>query len=239
MDTRSTNLFDEELYAAYASGALPAPMRLLIDTQADLNTDVARLRNDADALSGLMLETVAPVEMKKTALDEVFAAIDAEEAALGEAGTMAFQPDTEARDRAAVTAANAAGTALQELLDLPETVRDLALESANWTFAGPGVRKMALMEEAGSKAELIRLEPGCGVPSHGHNCREYTLVLTGAYHDGHSRYGVGDLSIADPDTDHKPIAEPGAICIALAVTDGPLAFKGALGWIQRAFGPQS
>jgi hypothetical protein len=32
---------------------------------------------------------------------------------------------------------------------------------------------------------------------------------------------------------HHPIAEPGDLCFALAVTDAPLLFKGPLAVIQR------
>lgn len=222
----------DELYAAYASGALSGPMRLLLDAQASVNPDVARQRAAAEAVSGVMLETVAPVPVRDTALSEALAAIDAEEAGLGEAS---LTPGL--GDQAARRAAQAAGKGLSEILGLPAPVRDLALErGASWQFAGPGVRTMTLIEDGGAKAELIRLEPGRGVPRHGHDGREFTLVLTGAFHDGLDRYGTGELCAADPDTEHKPVAEPGAVCIALAVTDGPLAFTGPLGWVQRALG---
>lgn len=222
----------DELYAAYASGGLSGPMSLLLDAQACVNPDVARQRAAAEAVSGLMLETVEPAAMGKSALDEVLAALDTEEAGLGEASLKPGLADLAAR-----RAAEAAGKGLNEILDLPAPVRDLALErGASWQFAGPGVRTMTLMEDGRAKAELIRLEPGRGVPRHGHDGREFTLVLTGAFHDGLDRYGTGELCAADPDTEHKPVAEPGAVCIALAVTDGPLAFTGPLGWVQRALG---
>ncbi len=220
----------DELYAAYSSGALSGPMRLLIDAQAAVDTEVARSRDEADAAAGLMLETIEPAALSGSALAEVAAAIDAEEAALGEAGRA---PGAHA-DLAAQKAAAAAGNAIKELLDLPEPVRDLALETAQWNFAGPGVRTMDLIQDGAAKAQLIRLEPGCGVPHHGHDCREFTLVLTGAFQDGRARYGKGELCAADPATEHKPTAEYGEVCIALAVTDGPLAFTGPLGWVQRA-----
>ncbi|MCC5995804.1 MAG: cupin domain-containing protein [Oceanicaulis sp.] len=222
----------DELYAAYASGALSGPMRLLVDAQASVNGAVARERAAAEMIAGLMLETAEPASMQSKALDEVMAAIDAEEAGLGEA---ALKPG--AGDAAGQRAARAASKALDELLALPAAVRDLALERGGaWQFAGPGVRNLILMEEDGAKAELIRLEPGRGVPRHGHDGREFTLVLTGAFHDGLDRYGKGELCAADPAIEHKPVAEPGEVCIALAVTDGPLAFTGPLGWVQRALG---
>ncbi|MFW5660463.1 MAG: cupin domain-containing protein, partial [Oceanicaulis sp.] len=205
----------DELFAAYASGALSGPIRLLIETQAAVDPSVARDRREAEAMAGLMLETASPAALKAGALNEIFSVIDAEEAGLGEAGRF------EARigDAASARAARAAGQALEELLSLPDPIREMALERGAWSFAGPGVRSMELMREGAAKAELIRLEPGRGVPRHGHDGREFTLVLTGAFHDGRDRYARGELCAADPSTEHKPVAEPGDVCIALAVTD--------------------
>lgn len=223
----------DELYAAYASGALSGPMRLLVEAQAAVDADVNRQRREAEGVAGLMLEAIEPAAMKSDALKDVFAVIDTEEAGVGEAAV--FTPG--AGDTASRRAAEAAGQGLQELLDLPDAVRDQALEAgAAWQFAGPGVRSMELMRDGSAKAELIRLEPGRGVPHHGHDGREFTLVLAGAFHDGRDRYARGELCAADPATEHKPVAEPGEVCIALAVTDGPLAFTGPLGWVQRALG---
>lgn len=223
----------DELYAAYASGALSGPMRLLIEAQAAVDARVESQRREAEAVAGLMLEAIEPAPIRANGLEELFAVIDAEEAGLGEAAVL--KPG--AGDAASRRAAQAAGQSMQELLDLPDAVRDQALEAgAVWQFAGPGVRSMELMREGSAKAELIRLEPGRGVPHHGHDGREFTLVLTGAFHDGRARYARGELCAADPSTEHKPVAEEGEVCIALAVTDGPLAFTGPLGWVQRALG---
>jgi len=221
----------DELFAAYASGALSGPMRLLIDAQANVDVDVARQRAQAEALAGELLASIEPVAMSENALERIFSTIDAHEAGLGEAGAA-----PEASGAASRRAAQGAGKAIAELLDLPAPVRDLALEAGAWRYAGPGVRKMELMRDGEAKAELIRLEPGRGVPTHGHDCREFTLILTGAFHDGRHRYGRGELCAADPTVEHKPVAEPGEACIALAVTDGPLAFTGPLGWVQRVLG---
>lgn len=222
----------DELYSAYASGALSGPMRLLIEAQAGISGDVARERDAAEAVAGLMLDAAPPAAVRENSLAEIFAVIDTEEAGVGEARTFV----SGAGDDASRRAARAAGQAIEELLGLPDPVRDLALEKGAWTFAGPGVRSMELMREGSAKAELIRLEPGRGVPRHGHDGREFTLVLTGAFHDGRDRYAKGELCAADPATEHKPLAEEGEVCIALAVSDGPLAFTGPLGWVQRALG---
>lgn len=221
-------LLGDEILSAYAAGALSGPMRLLLDAHSEVSAEAARERAQADAVAGLMLEAEPPAPLRAGALDDVLAIIDAEEAGIGEAG-----PAAERQQHAA----GLASKALDEILKLPAPVRDLALErGAGWSFGGPGVRTMELLREGPAKAELIRLEPGQGVPRHTHDGREFTLVLCGAYHDGHARYGAGDMAVADPELTHRPVAEEGEVCIALAVTDGPLSFTGPLGWVQRALG---
>ncbi|WP_429911832.1 ChrR family anti-sigma-E factor [Glycocaulis sp.] len=225
----------DEIFSAYASGTLSGPMRLLVETQGALDPQIAQLCEDADRIGGLLLADLAPAALRPGAMDDLFAILDTEAAAAGEAGPVHALNSDSARK-----AAKLASQSLDELIALPEPVRDLALEAGgSWQFAGPGVRVMELIREDGAKAELIRLEPGHGVPRHTHDCKEFTLVLCGAYHDGLARYARGDLSVADPQIEHKPVAEAGEVCIALAVTDGPLAFTGPLGWVQRALGGMS
>jgi putative transcriptional regulator len=220
---------DDELIAARASGALSAPMRLLVDTHAVLKKDVAEATLMSEAISGAFLEKVAAEPMADNALDIALAAIDALETGAGEAaGTHTISRESAAR---------AADSSLSELLDLPDPVRERALEAgAQWRFAAPGVRRIELMREGDATAELLRIEPGHGSPSHTHDGKEFTLVLAGAFADGIGRYQKGDLCAVGEETTHRPIAEQGEVCFALAVTDGSLKFTGALGAVQRLFG---
>lgn len=208
------------LSAAYAAGRLPSPLRLLMETRAALDPNAAGEVAVCDAVGGALLEDAPPVALAAEALDAVLDSLD-------------DLPPLPARDLAA---AKAAGRSVQELLDLPEPARGAAMSAAEqggWRFAGPGVRTMRVAEEDDAKADLIRLEPGVGVPSHGHAGPEFTLVLCGAFRERDILYQRGDLCMAGPDVVHRPVAEPGATCIALAVTDAPLEFQGALGLMQK------
>lgn len=220
---------DEELLIARAAGRLSAPMRLLVDTHIALKSDVADAAAAAEIAGGILLEDMAMEDMSDTALDVALAAIEAIETGAGEAaGLGTVEPKA---------AAGAANAALEELLALPDPVRERALEAgAQWRFAAPGVRRIELIREGDATAELLRIEPGHGSPSHTHDGREFTLVLAGAFADGIGRYGRGDLCAVGAETTHRPIAEPGETCFALAVTDGSLKFTGALGAVQRLFG---
>ncbi|MEE2526569.1 ChrR family anti-sigma-E factor [Hyphobacterium sp. HN65] len=220
---------DEELLIARAAGRLSAPMTLLVDSHAAMNDGIAAALHDAELASVALFEDEAGETMSDDAVDIAMAMIDALENGSGEAAGL--------KSVSRPAAASAAGLALDELMDLPAPVRDMALEAgAQWRFAAPGVRRIELVSEGNAKAELLRIEPGHGSPSHTHDGQEFTLVLTGAFADGIGRYGKGDLCAAGPETTHRPIAEPGEICIALAVTDGSLKFTGALGAVQRMLG---
>jgi putative transcriptional regulator len=202
----------EDIFAAYAAGALSAPMRLLLDSQAELDRQTGGFVGVADAIGGALLEEISPAQLSAGALDKALAAIAADPSQT---------PPINDLD--------------PEFAGLPAAVRRrVRAAGAKWKFAGPGVKYLPLLEEGGAKAELIRIEPGRGVPQHTHEGREFGLVLRGAFSDDRGRFGPGELCQAGPDVTHKPVAEDGDICITLAVTDGPLAFTGPLGWVQRA-----
>jgi putative transcriptional regulator len=180
--------------------------------------------NDAvvSAMNGHLLEQETPAAISADFGAKIFAQIDQHERDIS----------------AAQTAAYAAGAGIRELLNLPDPLKELALESAGrggWTFAGAGVKAMPLDTGGKLKAKLLRIEPGHGAPNHDHTGTEYTLVLAGAFHDGADRYGPGDLSVKRVGQIHHPIATHDGVCIALSVEEGGVAFTGALGLLQRMF----
>lgn len=197
---------------------------LLVETQAALRGDVARIRDAIDMLGGDALEIQAPQALSFDALDSVFARIDALETGRDGARELTRR------------AARAAGAALQELLELPEPLREVALDAAGrrgWQFAGPGLKVMELEIGSAGLVQLLRIEPGSGAPRHDHGGTEHTLVVTGAFRDETGLYRSGDLATMKPGDVHRPVAEPGPVCFALAVSDAPPEFTGALGLLTR------
>lgn len=210
----------EQLGAAYAAGVLEPAMRLLVETQAMLKPDAAEDLALAEILAAFSFETEAPVSLGADALEKTFSRI-------------ANEPEERGPGAAERLAARRAGALIDEILDLPAVVRDLALEAmgrGGWTFAGPGLRILPLPFKG---AEIIRIEPGWGAPRHTHNGGEFTLVMTGAFHDERGRYAVGEIAYADSGVTHKPVAEAGPVCYSLAVSEGAPQFTGALGLLQK------
>ena len=213
----------DQFFSAYASGTLDPALILLVETQAALKEDVRRELHMADSIAGHFLDSEPEAELSDGALDRAMITIDQIES-------------TPASLRAA---AKMAGSILDELITLPGPLKERALKAAGdqgWKFGGPGLKTMDLDIDSEANVQLLRIEPGHGAPRHTHEGSEYTLVVTGGFTDENGSYGPGALSIAGPEHTHQPIADPGEVCFALAVTDGQLKFTGWLGLLQRVFG---
>ncbi|MFC6198140.1 ChrR family anti-sigma-E factor [Ponticaulis profundi] len=212
----------EEFYSAYAAGTIDPALKLLVETQAALREDVRRQLHMTDAIGGAFLETETPTALSATALAKTLAFLDEETAQTREETHGAIK-----------------GSVLDELILLPEPLKEKAMNAARqsgWKFANRGLKRMMLDVDSEASVELLRIEPGCGAPRHTHAGQEYTLVITGSFTDEVGTYRPGDISVAGPDREHRPVADEGEICFALAVTDGGLKFTGWLGVVQKFFG---
>ena len=105
----------------------------------------------------------------------------------------------------------------------------------DWRHITSGIAYFPLPTKGKTRARLIRAVPGAGVSPHTHRGEEWTLVLTGSYSDVTGNYRAGDVQSTTPQIRHKPIADPGPVCINLAVTDAPLVFEGVLPKIVGKF----
>lgn len=177
-----------------------------------------------DTLGGTFLDVEAPLALAPNAIDQALARIDALEAIDHEA-------------RAAATKAN---RGLGELLKLPDPLREAAFEALadgrRWRFLGFGIRGLKLPLGGEGETQLLRIEPGANVAEHDHSGGEYTLVVTGAFNDGHARYVPGDVNVGRPGFVHEPRAEMGEVCFALAVSFGDPMFGFPVNVLQKLTG---
>lgn len=177
-----------------------------------------------DIVGGTFLEDEAPAALEADAANRALARIDA-------------LASIDARAR---TAAGDAGRGLGEVLMLPDPLREAVFEAmgdgSRWKFLGFGIRSLKLPMDGGGETQLLRIEPGANVAEHGHEGEEYTLVVTGAFHDGHDRYGPGDVNVGRPGFSHEPKAEPGEVCYALAVSFGAPRFGFPINILQKLTG---
>lgn len=222
MPTASPNTFSD-LYSAYASGTLDPAFALMLETQGVMRPDIRGGVMLSEAISGSFLETAPEAALSDGALDRALALIDAMEASPG-----AYQ-----------AAAGKAEGALGELLDLPEPVRDAALEAAGmrgWQRLGLGLKRLKLDISSAMEVELYRIEPGAKILRHTHSGPELTMVLTGGFSDERGNYGPGDVAMNGPKDTHQPVADEDEICFALAIRDGGLRFTGLMGAVQKLLG---
>lgn len=212
-----------DVYASYAAGCLDPAFCLLVETQAALRPDVSRAVARAETIAGVFLESEDEAELSDDAAARALAMIDAFEA-------------TARPSEAAVQAAN---DGLEELLALPEPLRETALQSfqtSKWQTLTRGIRRLKLAAGSAAEVELYRIEPGCKVPRHSHESREFTLVVSGGFSDESGSFGPGDICVKGPEDTHQPTGDLDEVCFVLAVRDGGLKFTGIIGLVQRLVG---
>ncbi len=200
--TSITHHIPEELLIAYASGNLAPAFALAVATHVSM-CDECRARLGAhEELGGALLEDQAAQAVSGDLKTRLFDALDAPVVSEKTYARSGIFP----------------APVMEALGGLPP----------KWTSLGLGVRQMILSHDRSGSARLLYIPGGMGVPDHGHNGLELTLVLQGAFRDETGRYGVGDLEVATGDLEHEPVAEEGPACICLAATDAALRFRSFL-----------
>lgn len=206
-------MMDDATRAAFASGRAEPSLGLFIDTLLEMR---GISEPEGEAIAGAALEAEAPADLSPNALDMAFAAIERGEPK---------------KRQAQLTYADLSG--------VPAVLQDaiLAAESRRaWGWSGPGIKRLPLISNGATTAEMIRIEAGTKIPWHTHKGQELTLCVFGEFSDSRSVYAPGDFSISDGAIRHQPVAHDKGPVYALAVTDAGLKFEGVLGALQKLFG---
>ncbi len=203
------------LLAGYAAGSLDPYLHALVEAHLILSPENRGTVRRMEVEAGEALEAIEPAPMKRAARDHVLAAIYA--------GGWYGRPQPPKLDP-----------------DMPEPIARLVkapLSELRWRFATPGASEYKLPEAHGVSASLIRVKPGRKLPHHTHGGLEGTLVLKGAFSDHLGHYRRGDVALADPTVDHRPVADRGEPCICFVVSEAPVMLTGPVGrLLQKAFG---
>jgi putative transcriptional regulator len=206
----------DALMIGYSAGTLPEAFSLVVATHISLCDDCRARMYEFDALGGELLEGT-----------------DAEAVALEEDSFAATLALIEKGDRSAhVVRPERAGGVFPSPL---QSYVGGDLSAVRWRKIGGGVSQAVLKTDGQATVRLLKIPGGVAVPDHGHRGTELTLVLQGAFSDETSRFGAGDVEVANEDLEHQPIAEPGMDCICLAATDAPLRFRGFVPRIAQPF----
>ncbi|MEY4880279.1 MAG: hypothetical protein RJB62_1748 [Pseudomonadota bacterium] len=120
---------------------------------------------------------------------------------------------------------------------LGEPVREPAEKKSRERWIGPGIWYTPLVhdKDQGTRLYRLRARAGTKLPTHGHDGRELTYVLTGEIADGDRRYGPGDFLEADATHEHEPRVSGDTECVCVIGSEGPPRIPGIAGLLLRAF----
>jgi putative transcriptional regulator len=214
----------DDLLLEYATGAMREPLALLVATHLALCPECREEVGQLDALGGAFLDNVAPEPVSQHALERALALLEgADQTPLHPASPGGTKP---------------APVGLGEPV-LPWPLRDYVGDTfagLAWKKRGGKMDQADLMPTfAGYTTRLVRIKAGAAVPEHSHLGNEFVLVLSGAFSDRLGQFGRGDVSVADSQVTHKPVAGPDEDCVCLAVTDAPLRLTGPVGRLLNPF----
>lgn len=206
-------LLAEDVCVDYAAGRLSPARRLLVACQMAINPAVRKQVEAYESFGGALVEANAATGLTSGFLNRALnAAFNAPE----------VEEDTTWDGEAVRPLAAYMGKSLKDV---------------KWRSVGGGVSVHKLFgKDDAERIFLLKAKPGSSIPDHSHTGEEWTLIMQGAYNIGDKRYQAGDLHIEDENTHHQPIIQDGEDCICLAMTEGPLRFKG---FIPRLLQPMS
>lgn len=201
----------DDMLMGYASGSLAKAFDLVLATHVSLCDDARARLETFEALGGAVLSDLDTADLAEDSLEQTIAKIR------GAAPIQRTAPAT-----------GTFPTPLQSIVGGDE-------EAVRWRSLGGGVKQCVLHSDDEGTARLLLIPAGRAMPAHSHHGTEMTLVLKGAFRDEDGVFARGDLELADSDTNHLPVAEPGEDCICLVATNAKLRFRGFLPRIVQPF----
>lgn len=197
-----------ELLIDHVVGKLPAPFSVAIETHLDLCPASRKTVKELEAVSGAMLDELAPAVASPTLLSSIFEIIDH------------GKPEAEAREKATST------------VKQPAFIPQALSRYLNKTFDDLPWRRIAgLFDEAIIPAfappyrlSILRAKPGEFVPLHSHHGRECLVVLNGGFQADGVSFEPGDFAFCEAGATHEPTVDSKDPCICLLALDAPLEF---------------
>lgn len=199
----------EVLLLDYAAGNQDEPVSLLVATHLALCPDCRATVEQFERVGGAMIEELEASPLEAELLERVLGELDGADPEPGPT-----RP----------TAGGGDAWIPRPLRDyLSSTLDDL--DWRNW----PGFKEHRLLpEDPGYTTRILSVGPAKALPRHDHEGPEYSLVLSGGFSDAGKHFLAGDVEVAEPPSDHQPVADPDGDCICLTVTSGPLRLTGPL-----------
>jgi putative transcriptional regulator len=224
---------DEATLVSYTAGAMTQAMALVVACHISMCKECRERVAKAEAIGGLLLESLDAVDIHDESLAKLLSAID--ESNTGTSENLVLDPSL----NDSVSSVSSEKLAINPgKIDVPRPLQSYIgthLESVQWKSILPGIQyyDLPFKTERGGVSRLLRIAPGKAMLEHTHDGNELTLVLQGSISDEVGRFGVGDIADLDEEIDHQPIVDSADHCICLVATDAPLKFNTLLGKIVQ------
>jgi len=213
----TTHHATDETLMRYAAGTISAAPAIVVKAHL-ASCPVCRARvGQYEALGGALLEETEPTQMSATALNDVLAMLDDEDAT-------PLPPPPLAPVEI-------------EGIRLPDALR--GCDIGRWRWIGPGMKmsRVGVPQDPDANLILLKVGPGRALPDHGHVGTEFTYIVSGSFSDRFGRFSPGDLAEMDEDVEHQPVVDKDGECICLAALEGKMRFKNVIGrMLQPIFG---
>lgn len=196
----------EEFLLDYAAGATSPTETLLLATHLTYCNTCRQAVKAARAVGGTLLDTLAPSRLPPNMLNRTLAAIDA--------GTRDEPPPPP--PLAAVLAGHMA--------------------HKDWKRLPNGFRMRRIPGEEGSgRAWLFDAPPGLRLLPHRHVGDEWTVILSGVFHDGDRAYRVGDFGHREDGEEHRPFIGAEGRCVSLIMVRESPKYTTTIGRLAAPF----
>jgi putative transcriptional regulator len=201
----------EEFLLDYAAAATSPAETLLLAAHLAYCDSCRQAVHAARAVGGTLLDTLEPARMPPNMLNRTLAAIDADDR------PVAPPPPSLSTF---LTAQMAAG----KWKSLPNGFR---------------MRRVSTSDEAGregsGRAWLFDAPPGIKLLPHRHVGDEWTVILSGVFHDGDNSYRVGDFGRRDDGEAHQPTIGFEGRCVSLIMVRAAPKYTTAYGRLAAPF----
>jgi putative transcriptional regulator len=206
-----THLASDSLLLDYATGRLSPAPALVVATHLAMAEESAGRLSELEAVGGALLDEVGMADVTPDLFERMLARLE-------EAAPAPQQPMPQDH------------SGLDMGVDLPRPLAERRI--GRWRAIAPGVRfaTVDVSEDPAYKVVLLRVGPNRGLPQHGHDGDELTLILKGHFSDESGTYGPGDIQEEDNDSSHQPMVGPEGECICITAIEGHLVPES---WIAR------
>ncbi len=107
-------------------------------------------------------------------------------------------------------------------------------ESLSWRKMSTSVDVARLRTgQSDYEVALHRIYAGGKTPKHGHNGREFTVVLKGSFSDENAVYSEGDFLLKEAGDEHQPMGAQNGECICLSALEAPIKLSSKFGFLMK------